>query len=70
MRRRNEAYPDFCITIENMVNERDPVALRGTVRTERVSRVIWFVRLADGKMREMWTGVEISKEVFSLSTKG
>jgi hypothetical protein len=39
-----------------MVGEGDLIALQGVVRREIVSRVMWFVRLADGKMLEMWTG--------------
>ena len=54
-------FPDFCITIESMLGEGDLVALRASVRTENISRVIWFVRLANGKMEEMWTGSEISR---------
>ena len=55
------AFPGFCITIENMVREGDLVALRGTVRREGVSRIMWFVRIASGKMEEMWTGSEVSR---------
>ena len=55
------AFPDFHITIESMVSEGDLVALHGTVHTEIVRRVMWFVRLDDGKMQEMWTGSEIAK---------
>jgi predicted ester cyclase len=58
VRKMRAAFPDFRITIESMVSEGDLVALRGTVRTEIVSRVMWFVRLIDGKMEEMWTGPE------------
>jgi predicted ester cyclase len=58
VRKIRAAFPDFRITIESMVSEGDLVALRGTVRTEIVSRVMWFVRLIDGKMGEMWTGSE------------
>jgi predicted SnoaL-like aldol condensation-catalyzing enzyme len=59
------ASPGFRITIESMLSEGDMVALRGTVlRTQQgkeiVSRVMWFVRIAHGKMVEMWTGSGIS----------
>ena len=54
------AFPDFRITIDFMMSEGNMVALRGTIiRTQQgkevVSRVMWFVRLADGKMVEEWT---------------
>lgn len=62
-------FPDFHITIESMVSEGDLVALRGTVRTEIVSRVMWFVRLIDGKMEEMWTGPEIPRDILSPGAK-
>jgi predicted SnoaL-like aldol condensation-catalyzing enzyme len=52
------AFPDFCITIESMLSEGDLVALRGIARREGTSRVMWFVRIASGKMEEMWTGSE------------
>lgn len=60
------AFPDFHITIEHIVSEGDLVALRGTIRrtqqgTPLVSAVMWFVRLASGKMVEMWTGSETSR---------
>ena len=55
------AFPDFRITIESMLSEGDLVALRGTARREGISRLMWFVRLADGKMEEMWTGSETSR---------
>lgn len=55
------AFPDFCITIESMLSEGDLVALRGIARREGISRVMWFVRIADGKMSEMWTGSETSR---------
>jgi predicted SnoaL-like aldol condensation-catalyzing enzyme len=54
------AFPDFCITIESILADGDLVALRGTVRREALSQVMWFVRIADGKMIEMWTGSERS----------
>jgi predicted SnoaL-like aldol condensation-catalyzing enzyme len=55
------AFPDFRITIESMLSEGDLVALRGIAHREGTSRVMWFVRIADGKMREMWTGSETSR---------
>ena len=59
------AFPDFRITIVSIVSEDDLVALRGTVQRthqgkEVASTVMWFVRLAHGKMMEMWTGSETS----------
>ena len=59
------AFPDFHITVESIVGEGDRVALRAMIqRTQRgnisVSRVMWFVRLADRKMTELWTGIEAS----------
>jgi Transposase and inactivated derivatives len=56
-------FPDFRITIESIVGEDDLVALRGIIQRthqgkELVSVVMWFVRLAHGKMVEMWTGTE------------
>src|SRR5438128_1077952 len=44
------AFPGFRITIESILGEGDLVALRGIVQREVVSRVMWFVRVADGKM--------------------
>jgi predicted SnoaL-like aldol condensation-catalyzing enzyme len=52
------AFPDFYITIECILGESDLVALRGMVQREDATRVMWFVRIADGKMAEMWTGSE------------
>ena len=59
------AFPDFHISLGDMVSEGDLVALRATLRRmqqgkEAVSRVMWFVRLADGMMAELWTGSETS----------
>lgn len=53
-------------SIETIVGEEDLVALRGTIQrtqqgTTLVSAVMWFVRLASGKMVEMWTGSETSR---------
>jgi len=53
-----EVYPEFRITIESILSEGDLVAVRGIVERESVSRVMWFVRIEDGKMKEMWTGSE------------
>ena len=55
------AFPDFHISIESIVGEGDIVALRATVRREGSSQVMWFVRIANGKMVEMWTGSEASR---------
>jgi predicted SnoaL-like aldol condensation-catalyzing enzyme len=55
------AFPDFRITIESILSEGNLVAVRGTAQREGISRVMWFVRLANGKMEEMWTGTEISR---------
>src|SRR5579859_1996374 len=52
------AFPDFRITIESILGEADLVALRGIVQRESISRVMWFVRIAEGKMVELWTGHE------------
>lgn len=54
------AFSDFHIAIENILGEGDMVALRATVHREGTSRVMWFVRVANGKMQEMWTGSEAS----------
>jgi predicted SnoaL-like aldol condensation-catalyzing enzyme len=55
------AFPDFHITIESMLSEGDLVALRATIRRGGTSHVMWFVRIASGKMEEMWTGSETSR---------
>ena len=60
------AFPDFHITVEVMISEGDMVALRAFIqRTQQgsvtVSRVTWFVRIANGKMGELWTGVETGR---------
>ena len=66
LQRVRTAFPDFHITIDTMISEGQLVALRGTIRrtqqgTASVSHVIWFVRIVDGKMAELWTGVEASE---------
>ncbi|EFH81527.1 ester cyclase [Ktedonobacter racemifer] len=60
------AFPDFRITIKSIVSEGDMVALRVTIQRthqgkEIISGVMWFVRITDGKMAEMWTGSETSR---------
>ncbi len=60
------AFPDFRISIGDIVSEGDLVALRAILRRtqqgkEVVSRVMWFVRIADGMMVELWTGSETSR---------
>lgn len=66
LQRIRTAFADFHITIDMMISEGELVALRGTIRRTqqgnvRVSRVIWFVRISDGKMAELWTGTESSQ---------
>jgi predicted SnoaL-like aldol condensation-catalyzing enzyme len=66
LQRTRTAFPDFHITIDMLISEDDLVALRGTIRRTQqgkasISRVIWFVRISDGKMAELWTGVESSE---------
>jgi predicted SnoaL-like aldol condensation-catalyzing enzyme len=60
---RRAAHPGLHITIESILSEGNMVALRGTILRaqqgkEVISRAMWFVRIADGKMAEMWTGSE------------
>jgi predicted SnoaL-like aldol condensation-catalyzing enzyme len=54
-------FPDFHIAVEHIVSEGNVVAFRGTIHRETISHVMWFVRIADGKMVEMWTGAEASR---------
>src|SRR3954447_20144041 len=54
------AFPDFHITVEAMIGERNVVALRAIItRTQQgsltTSRVVWFVRVEAGKLAELWT---------------
>src|SRR5262245_53728550 len=57
------AFPDFSVTLGAMVSEEDLVAVRATLRRtqqgkEVVSRVMWFVRIVQGRIAELWTGSE------------
>lgn len=63
--RTRQALPDFNITIEALIAERDLVAVRAVIRRTQkdqlvTSRVMWFVRVVDGKMTDLWTGTETS----------
>lgn len=54
------AFPDFHITPEAILGERNVVALRAVIRRTVkgglvTSRVVWFVRVEGGKMVELWT---------------
>jgi predicted SnoaL-like aldol condensation-catalyzing enzyme len=58
-----ESFPDFQITVDQIIGEGELVAVRATIRRtqqgkENASRVMWFVRLEDGKMVDLWTGME------------
>ena len=60
-----QMIPDFNITIESMIAEDELVALRGIVRRTQqgqltTSRVMWFVRILNGQMTDLWTGTETS----------
>ena len=59
------AFPDFHIAIEQIISEGDMVALRGSIRRTlqgqvSISHIIWFARIVDGRMAELWTGTESS----------
>lgn len=63
LRATRTAIPDFQIAIEQIIGEGEMVALRGTIhRTLQgqavVSQVIWFARIVDERMVELWTGTE------------
>jgi len=65
LRATRSAFPDFHISVESIISEGDRVALRAIIqRTQQgsvsVSRVMWFVRISNGKMAELWTGTEAS----------
>ncbi len=58
------AFPDFHITAEAIIGERNVVALRAVVHrtkegTLTASRVVWFVRIEAGRMAELWTVSEV-----------
>lgn len=55
------AFPDLQFTIESIVSEGDIVAVYAAVQRGGSSRVMWFVRIANGKMAEMWTGSETAR---------
>ncbi len=55
-------FPDFQITIETIISEKNKVAVLGKVfRTkqgkETISEVIWLVTIVDDKMKDLQTGV-------------
>jgi predicted SnoaL-like aldol condensation-catalyzing enzyme len=63
LQRVRASDPSFHISIDFMIGEGDLVALRGTIqRTHQgqqvISHVLWFVRVINGKMAELWTGAE------------
>lgn len=55
------AFPHFAITVEDVVGEGNVVAVRAIVHREEATQVMWFVRLVDGKMTELWTGIATSR---------
>jgi predicted ester cyclase len=60
------AFPDFHITVEAIIGERNVVALRAIItRTQEgqttSSKVVWFVRVENGKMAELWTVSEAAR---------
>ncbi len=66
LRATRSALPDFHITTEAIIGERNVVALRAVIhRTEQgsltSSRVVWFVRVENGKLAELWTVSEASR---------
>ncbi len=59
-----KTYPDFQITVEAIIAERNVVVLRALVQRtpeSAASRVVWFVRVEGGKMAELWTVAEPSR---------
>jgi len=56
-------FPNFHIAIDTIIGEEDIVALRIIIhKTEdeqrMASRSIWFMRIIDGQMVDLWTGNE------------
>jgi ketosteroid isomerase-like protein len=54
------AFPDFHIQFDSMLGDGENVAVQATIRRTQAgqpvtSRVAWFIRLAGGRMAEMWT---------------
>jgi predicted SnoaL-like aldol condensation-catalyzing enzyme len=61
--RVRETFPDFNITVDSILSEGDLVAVRGIVRRTQqakptVARVMWFVRVINNQMTDLWTGTE------------
>ncbi|HTZ53227.1 MAG TPA: nuclear transport factor 2 family protein, partial [Spirochaetia bacterium] len=61
--RTRETFPDFHIGVDSMLSEGDRVAVHSTIRRASphgadVSRVMWFIRMEDEKLAEMWTATE------------
>lgn len=68
IQRMRASDPTFHIAVEFMIAESDLVALRGRIqRTPKgqeqpvVVNVLWFVRVVNGKMTELWTGTESAR---------
>ena len=60
-----QAFPDFNIEVDSILSESDLVAVRGIIRRTQngkpsVSRVMWFVRIVNNQMTDLWTGTETS----------
>ena len=65
LQKTRASIPDFQITVEQIISEGAFVSLRATIRRTiqgqtRFSRVIWFARVVDGFIAELWTGSEAS----------
>ena len=60
-----QSFPDFNIEVVSILSENDLVAVRGIIRRTQngkpgVSRVMWFVRIVNNQMTDLWTGTETS----------